>query len=63
MGERSGVLGERNSTHVKRAINYELLPTGKIANLLSGSRADNKLREGLEPAANTVKQKLDSGQS
>jgi ligand-binding SRPBCC domain-containing protein len=36
--------GKGNSTHVKHAINYELPTTGKIANLLSGSQADNKLR-------------------
>ena len=53
--------GNGNSTHVKHVINYELPTTGKIANLLSGSQADNKLRDGLEQAANTVKQKLESG--
>jgi ribosome-associated toxin RatA of RatAB toxin-antitoxin module len=55
--------GIGKSTHVKHAINYELSTTGKIANLLSGSQADNKLREDLEQAANTVKQKLESDQS
>jgi ligand-binding SRPBCC domain-containing protein len=52
-----------NSTHVKHVISYELPTTGKIANLLSGSQADNKLRDGLQQAANTVKQMLESGQS
>jgi ligand-binding SRPBCC domain-containing protein len=55
--------GNGNSTHVKHAINYELPTTGKIANLLSGSQADNKIREGLKQAANTVKQELEYGQS
>jgi len=55
--------GNGNSTHVKHAISYELPTTRKIANLLSGSQADNKIREGLEQAANTVKQKLEYGQS
>ena len=49
--------------HVKHAINYELPTTGKIANLLSGSQADNKIREGLKQAGNTVKQELEYGQS
>ena len=30
--------------------------------MLSGSHADSKIREGLEQAANTVKQKLESSQ-
>ena len=34
--------GNGNSPHVKHAISYELPTTGKIANLLSGSQADNK---------------------
>lgn len=55
--------GNGNSTHVKHAINYELPTTGKIANLLSGSQADNKIREGLKQAANIVKQELEYGQS
>jgi ligand-binding SRPBCC domain-containing protein len=54
--------GNGNSTHVRHAVNYELPTTGKIANLLSGSQADHKLREDLEQAANAVKQKLESGQ-
>jgi hypothetical protein len=54
--------GNGNSTHVKHAISYELPTTGKIANMLSGSQADNKIKEGLEQAAITVKQKLESGQ-
>ena len=53
----------RNSTHVRHSIDYELPTTGKIANMLSGSQADNKIRQGLEQAAQTVKQKLESGQA
>jgi ligand-binding SRPBCC domain-containing protein len=49
-------------THIRHAIEYELPATGKIANTLSGSQADNKIRQGLEQAAQTVKQKLESGQ-
>ncbi len=31
--------------------------------MLSGSQADNKIRQALEQAAQTVKQKLESGQA
>ena len=51
-----------NATHVKHSIDFELPTTGKIANMLSGSQADNKIKEALEQAAQTVKQKLESGQ-
>ena len=47
-------------THIRHVIDYELPTTGKIANMLSGSQADNKIREGLQQAAQTVKQKLES---
>jgi ligand-binding SRPBCC domain-containing protein len=47
-------------THIRDTIDYELPATGKIANMLSGSQADNKIREGLQQAAQTVKQKLES---
>jgi ligand-binding SRPBCC domain-containing protein len=47
-------------THIRHTIDYELPTTGKIANMLSGSQADNKMREGLQQAAQTVKQKLES---
>jgi ligand-binding SRPBCC domain-containing protein len=55
--------GNGNSTHIKHSINYELPTTGKVANMLSGSQADNKIRKGLEQAAQTVKQKLESSGS
>ncbi len=61
--EFEGRGGERNSTHIRHSIDYELPTTGKIANMLSGSQADNKIRTGLEQAAQTVKQKLESGQA
>jgi ligand-binding SRPBCC domain-containing protein len=50
----------KNATHIKHSINYELPTTGKVANMLSGSKADNKIRQGIEQAAQTVKQKLES---
>jgi ligand-binding SRPBCC domain-containing protein len=55
--------GNGNSTHIRHSIDYELPTTGKIANMLSGSQADSKIRRGLEQAAQTVKQKLESSGS
>ncbi len=37
-----------NTTHVKHSIDFKLPTTGKIANMLSGSQADNKIREALD---------------
>jgi ribosome-associated toxin RatA of RatAB toxin-antitoxin module len=54
--QRSGT----NATRVKHSIDFELPTTGKIVNTLSGSQADNKIREALEQATQTVKQKLES---
>ena len=50
MGECQEFQGNGNSTHGRHTITYELPTTGKIANMLSGSHADNKIREGLEQA-------------
>src|ERR671914_1927316 len=47
--------GNGNSTHIRHSVDYELPTTGKIANTLSGSQADNKIRKGLEQTALTVK--------
>jgi ligand-binding SRPBCC domain-containing protein len=49
-----------NSTKVNHTINYELHTTGKVANFLTGSQAEDKIRQGIEQAAQTVKQKLES---
>ena len=51
--------GDR-STRVTHTINYELPTGGKIANFLSGSQAEGKIRQGIQQAAQTVKQKLES---
>ena len=51
-----------NRTRVRHSIDYELPATGKIANLFSGNQADSKISQGLEQSAQTVKQKLESGQ-
>jgi len=49
-----------NSTRVNHTINYELPTTGKVANFLTGSQAEDKIRQGIEQAAQRVKQKLES---
>jgi len=49
-----------NSTKVNHTINYELPTTGKIANFLTGSQAEDKIKQGIEQAAQTVKQRLES---
>ena len=48
------------STMIGHTINYELPTTGKIANLLTGSQAEGKIRQGLQQAAQTVKNKLET---
>jgi len=48
-----------NSTKVNHTINYELPTTGKIANFLTGSQAEDKIRQGIQQAAQTVKQKIE----
>ena len=55
--------GNGNSTHIRHSIDYLLPTTGKVANMLSGSQADNKIKKGLEQTAQTVKQKLESSGS
>jgi len=49
-----------NSTRVNHTINYELPTTGKIANFLSGRQAEDKIKQGIQQAAQTVKQKMES---
>lgn len=51
--------GDQNKTHVKHTIEYELPTTGKVAEALTGSSAETKVRQGLEQSAQTVKQKLE----
>jgi ribosome-associated toxin RatA of RatAB toxin-antitoxin module len=55
--------GTGDITHVKHTIEYELPTTGKVANILTGSQADKKIKQGLEQAAQTVKQKLESSRA
>ena len=49
-----------NSTRVNHTINYELPTGGKIANFLTGSQAEDKIKQGIEQAAQTVKKNLES---
>jgi ligand-binding SRPBCC domain-containing protein len=49
-----------NSTRVNHTINYELPTTVKIANVFTGSQAENNIRLGIEQADRTVKQRLES---
>jgi ligand-binding SRPBCC domain-containing protein len=55
--------GSNGKTHIRHTVDYELATTGKIANVLSGSQADSKIKQGLQQAAQTVKQRLESGSS
>jgi ligand-binding SRPBCC domain-containing protein len=55
--------GSNGKTHIRHTVDYELPTTGKIANVLSGSQADIKIKQGLQQAAQTVKQRLESGLS
>ena len=50
----------QQGTHIRHVIDYELPTTGKIANFLSGDQAKNKIQQGLQQSAQTVKQKLES---
>ena len=53
----------QNATHIRHSIDYELPSSGKIVNFLSGDGANNKIEKGLQQAAQTVKQKLESQSS
>ena len=54
--------GNNGRTQVRHTIDYELGTAEKAGNFLTGSQADNKIKQGLEQAAQTVKQKLESQQ-
>lgn len=51
--------GDNNRTHVRHIIDYELPTGGKVADFLSGGQADDKIKQALEQAAQTVKAKLE----
>ena len=50
----------QGTTHIRHVIDFELPTTGKIANFLSGDQAKNNIQQGLQQAAQPVKQKLES---
>ena len=52
--------GQNNYTRVTHTIDYELPTTGKIGNFLTGNQAEDKIKQGIKQAAQTVKQKLES---
>jgi ligand-binding SRPBCC domain-containing protein len=52
--------GDNNRTHVKHVIDYELGTAAKAGNFVTGSQADDKIKQGLQQSAQTVKQKLES---
>jgi ligand-binding SRPBCC domain-containing protein len=52
--------GDSNRTHVKHTIDFELGTAAKVGDFVTGSQADDKIREALEQAAQTVRQKLES---
>ena len=52
--------GGQGITHIRHVIDFELPTTGKIANFFSGDQAKNKIQQGLQQSAQTVKQKLES---
>jgi hypothetical protein len=47
---------------VKHSIDYELGTAAKAGNFVTGSQADDKIKHGLEQAAQTVRRKLESRQ-
>jgi ligand-binding SRPBCC domain-containing protein len=51
--------GDNNRTHVRHIIDYEMPTTGKVADFFSGGKADDRIRQGLEQAIQTVKGKLE----
>ncbi len=51
--------GDNNRTHVRHTIDFEMPTGGKVADFFSGGKADDKIKQGLEQAAQTVKSKLE----
>jgi ligand-binding SRPBCC domain-containing protein len=51
---------DNNQTYVKHVIDYELGTAAKAGNFVTGSQADDKIKQGLQQSAQTVKQKLES---
>ena len=54
--------GHNDRTHIRHVIDYELGTLDKAGNFVTGSQADDKIKQGLEQAAKTVRQNLESQQ-
>jgi ligand-binding SRPBCC domain-containing protein len=52
--------GDNNRTHVRHIIDYELPTGGKVADFFSGGQADDRIKSGMEQAAQTVKSRLEA---
>lgn len=52
--------GDNKTTHIRHIVDYELPTTGKVASVVTGGQADHKIKQGMEQAAQTVKQRLES---
>jgi hypothetical protein len=60
MGKHTRVSKQWKQLHPSNhTINYELPTTGKIANFLSGRQAEDKIKHGIQQAAQTIKQKME----
>lgn len=44
---------------MRHIIDYEMPTGGKVADFFTGGKADDKIKQGLEQAAQTVKSKLE----
>jgi len=51
---------ENNSTEITVTIHYELPTSGKIANVLTGSQVEDRIRKAINQSTQIVKQKLES---
>ncbi|HEV8386545.1 MAG TPA: SRPBCC family protein [Nitrososphaera sp.] len=51
--------GDNNRTHVSHIIDFELPTGGKVADMFTCGRADDRIRSGMEQAAQTIKRKLE----
>ena len=54
--------GDNSRTHIRHTVDYELGTLDKAGNFVTGSQADDKIKQGLQQSAQTVKQKLESPQ-
>jgi ligand-binding SRPBCC domain-containing protein len=53
--------GDNNRTRVRHIVDYELPTGGKVADVFTGGQADDRIKSGMEQAAQTVKRKLERG--